>query len=87
MCIGCAVNDRLKTEESVPLSLDNDAGNTEMKTRRDQDGNYEVTWESGERYEKILFLEKYTGAECSATKIMATVEKRDKCGILESNLN
>lgn len=60
---------------------------SERWRERDQDGNNELTWESGERYEKIFFLEKYTGAECSATKIMATLEKLGKWGILEPNLN
>lgn len=42
LCIG-AVNERLKAEESVPLSLGNDAGITDMKRHRNKDGNNEVT--------------------------------------------
>lgn len=34
-CIGFAVNDRLKAEESEPLGLGNDADITEMKRHRD----------------------------------------------------
>lgn len=87
MYISGAANDRLKTEDSVPLSLSNDAGFAEMKRHRNQDGNNEITWESSEKWKKIFFLEKYTGAECSATKIMATLEKLGKRGILELNFN
>lgn len=41
--------------QSVPLSLGNDADIRHI----DEDGNIEVAWESGERYEKILFVEKF----------------------------
>lgn len=37
------MDDRSKTEESVALSLGNDAGITEMERHRDQDGNNELT--------------------------------------------